>query len=96
MKKFLRTLVFLALAAALVALVVLGRSNRVLRLKVRDLGDEIRQQEVERRIADLAPHGGYILAPVHNVQGDVPAANLVAMYRHAVEVGRYPLEVPAR
>jgi uroporphyrinogen decarboxylase len=49
------------------------------------------QREVERRIADLGPGGGYILAPVHNVQGDVPAENLIAMYRHARQVGRYPL-----
>jgi outer membrane murein-binding lipoprotein Lpp len=49
MKKFLRTLVFLALAAALVALVVLGRSNHALRRKVRELGSEIRQLEQERR-----------------------------------------------
>jgi uroporphyrinogen decarboxylase len=52
--------------------------------------DDVRR-EVERRIADLGPSGGYILAPVHNVQADVPPENLVAMYRHALEVGRYPL-----
>jgi hypothetical protein len=46
MKKFLLTLVFLALV---VALIVLGWSNHALRRKVRDLGDEIRQQEGERR-----------------------------------------------
>ncbi len=49
------------------------------------------QREVERRIADLAPGGGFILAPVHNVQADVPPENLVAMYRHALRVGCYPL-----
>jgi uroporphyrinogen decarboxylase len=52
--------------------------------------EEVRQ-EVERRIADLGPGGGYIVAPVHNVQADVPAENFVAMCRHACEVGRYPL-----
>ena len=46
MKKFLLTLVFLAMV---VALAVLGWSNYALRRKVRDLGDEIRQQEGERR-----------------------------------------------
>lgn len=51
------------------------------------------KREVERRIADLAPGGGYILAPVHNVQADVPAENLVTMYRHACRVGRYPLNL---
>jgi uroporphyrinogen decarboxylase len=50
------------------------------------------RREVERRIAHLAPGGGYILAPVHNVQADVPVENLVTMYRHARCVGRYPLD----
>jgi uroporphyrinogen decarboxylase len=50
------------------------------------------QEEVERRIADLGPGGGFILAPVHNVQADVPPENLIAMYRHARKVGRYPLQ----
>jgi uroporphyrinogen decarboxylase len=54
------------------------------------------KREVERRIADLAPCGGYILAPVHNVQGDVPAQNLITMYRHVQEVGRYPLRLSTR
>ncbi|MCL5994933.1 MAG: hypothetical protein M1546_02620 [Chloroflexi bacterium] len=52
------------------------------------------KHEVERRIADLGPGGGYILSPVHNVQADVPPENLVAMYHHAREVGRYPLALP--
>ena len=51
--------------------------------------DDVRR-EVEQRIADLGPGGGYILAPVHNVQADVPPENLVTMYRHALRVGRYP------
>jgi len=53
--------------------------------------DEVRA-EVERRIADLGPGGGFIVAPVHNVQADVPPENLIAMYRHARQVGRYPLQ----
>jgi uroporphyrinogen decarboxylase len=53
------------------------------------------QAEVERRIAHLGPGGGYILAPVHNVQADVPPENLIAMYRHARQVGRYPLPTVA-
>jgi uroporphyrinogen decarboxylase len=51
------------------------------------------QREVERRIAHLGPGGGYILAPVHNVQADVPPDNLITMYRHARQVGHYPLEI---
>lgn len=52
--------------------------------------DEVRQ-EVRRRISDLGPSGGYVVAPVHNVQGDVPAENVAAMYQHARQIGRYPL-----
>ena len=51
------------------------------------------KREVERRIADLAPGGGFILAPVHNVQVDVSPENLVTMYRHALQVGMYPIRV---
>lgn len=50
--------------------------------------------EVEQRISDLAPGGGYVLNPVHNIQPDVPPANVVAMYDHGKEVGSYPIRVP--
>ncbi len=47
--------------------------------------------EVRRRILDLAPGGGYVVAPVHNIQGDVPAANVISLYQSARDYGRYPL-----
>ncbi len=47
--------------------------------------------EVRRRILDLGPGGGYVVGPVHNIQPDVPPANVVAMYDAAYELGRYPL-----
>jgi uroporphyrinogen decarboxylase len=47
--------------------------------------DEVRA-EVERRIRDLAPGGGYVLAPVHNIQADVPPINVISMYQHARQV----------
>ncbi len=50
--------------------------------------EEVRE-EVRRRIGNLAPGGGYVLAPVHNVQPDVPPENLCAMYHEAVLLGRY-------
>lgn len=53
--------------------------------------DEVRQ-EVRQRISDLGPGGGFVVAPVHNVQGDVPAENVVAMYQAARQFGRYPLK----
>ena len=47
--------------------------------------------EVRQRIQDLGRGGGYVVAPVHNVQADVPAENVIAMYQAALEYGRYPL-----
>jgi uroporphyrinogen decarboxylase len=49
------------------------------------------EAEVIRCVDALGRDGGYILAPVHNVQADVPPENLVAMCRAAQEYGRYPL-----
>jgi len=43
--------------------------------------------EVWRRIADLHGPGGFVLAPVHNIQEDVPAENVLAMADAAVELG---------
>jgi uroporphyrinogen decarboxylase len=37
------------------------------------------RDEVQRRIQDLAAGGGYVLASVHNIQGDVPPKNILAM-----------------
>jgi uroporphyrinogen decarboxylase len=39
----------------------------------------------------LAPGGGYVVAPVHNVQGDVPPQNLIAMRDAVWEYGNYPI-----
>ncbi|MBC7262457.1 MAG: hypothetical protein H5T63_10645, partial [Chloroflexi bacterium] len=38
------------------------------------------RDEVRRRIADLAPGGGFVFTPVHNIQADVPPENLMAMW----------------
>lgn len=47
--------------------------------------------EVHRRVRDLAPGGGYILAAVHSIQVDVPPENILAMADAAREFGRYPI-----
>jgi uroporphyrinogen decarboxylase len=39
--------------------------------------------EVRRRLSDLGRGGGYVLASVHNIQAEVPAANVVAMFETA-------------
>lgn len=45
--------------------------------------------EVERRIGILGRGGGYVLAPAHNIQPDVPPENVVGMFGRAAEIGRY-------
>jgi uroporphyrinogen decarboxylase len=50
--------------------------------------DEVRA-EVHRRIGDLAPDGGYLLAAVHAIQPDVPPDNVCAMFEAALDHGRY-------
>jgi uroporphyrinogen decarboxylase len=41
--------------------------------------------EVRRRIADLAPGGGFVFAAVHNIQTGVPPENIVAAFDAALE-----------
>jgi len=52
--------------------------------------DDVRR-EVRRRLADLAPGGGYIAAPVHCIQPDVPLENVFALFDELAASGRYPL-----
>jgi uroporphyrinogen decarboxylase len=52
--------------------------------------DDVRR-EVRRRIKDLAPGGGYILASVHCIQPDVPPENVCALFEEAFTAGRYPI-----
>ena len=47
--------------------------------------------ETRRKIEMLAPGGGYILCPTHNVQADVAGRKLITMVETAVEHGRYPI-----
>jgi uroporphyrinogen decarboxylase len=49
--------------------------------------------EVRRRIRDLAPGGGYVLAAAHNIQPDVPVENILAMFEAGREYGRYPINL---
>jgi uroporphyrinogen decarboxylase len=64
-------------------------TQRVLPLGTRD---EVRA-EVRKRIHDLAPGGGYVLASVHNIQPDVPPQNILAMADACREYGKYPIAV---
>lgn len=47
------------------------------------------RDEVRRRLDDLMPGGGFVFAPVHNIQADVPPQNLIAMWETVREHGVY-------
>lgn len=49
------------------------------------------ENEVIKRIADLAPGGGYVLTAVHNIQAGVRPENICMMYEAARKYGRYPI-----
>ena len=49
------------------------------------------RKEVRRRIRDLAPGGGFVFNPVHNIQPLVPPANVAALFEAALEFGQYPI-----
>jgi uroporphyrinogen decarboxylase len=51
------------------------------------------QTEVQRRIRDLAPGGGYVVAGVHTIQPDVPPQSIIAMAEAVRKCGTYPLAV---
>ena len=51
------------------------------------------RMEVKRVVQDLAPGGGYVLSAVHNIQPNVFAENIIAMYKAAKEFGSYPISV---
>jgi uroporphyrinogen decarboxylase len=47
------------------------------------------KDDVKRNIEALAPGGGFVFNPVHNIQADVPLENLRAMYDALAEYGQY-------
>ncbi len=47
--------------------------------------------EVKRRLREMGPGGGYILAPSHNIGDDVPMENILAFFEAGRQHGRYPL-----
>jgi uroporphyrinogen decarboxylase len=49
------------------------------------------KQEVKKRIRELAPGGGFIFTPVHNIQYDVSPEKICALYDTAFETGWYPI-----
>jgi uroporphyrinogen decarboxylase len=47
------------------------------------------RDETRKRIEDLSPGGGFIFAPIHVIQGDVPPANIMAWWETLQEFGTY-------
>jgi hypothetical protein len=47
--------------------------------------------QVRERVRLLAPGGGFVFNPVHNVQQGTPPENLLAAFDTAREAGRYPI-----
>jgi uroporphyrinogen decarboxylase len=47
------------------------------------------KDEVRRNVEALAPGGGFVFGPVHNIQADVPVENLLAMWEALREWGIY-------
>lgn len=44
---------------------------------------------VQRNMEALKPGGGYVFNSVHNIQGDIPPENILALFDAALEFGRY-------
>lgn len=47
------------------------------------------EEEVKRRIDDLAPGGGFVFAPIHNIQFNVPPENVIALFESAIKYRKY-------
>ena len=51
------------------------------------------EKEVAERIKTCAPGGGFLLAPTHNIQLDVPFENIEAFYRAVEKYRDYPVDL---
>ena len=47
------------------------------------------REDVKRRVTDLMPGGGFVFNTVHNIQGNVPPENIMAMWETLQEYGVY-------
>jgi len=57
--------------------------------------EEVRE-DVKRRLHDLMPGGGFVFSTVHNIQGNVPPANIIAMWETLQEYGVYSSQQQAK
>ncbi|UCG94362.1 MAG: uroporphyrinogen decarboxylase [Candidatus Aerophobus sp.] len=51
------------------------------------------ENHVRSRIRALAPGGGYVVSPAHNIQEDTPCENILALYRAVDRFGQYPIDI---
>ncbi len=49
-------------------------------------------EHVRKLIEIFAPGGGYVFAPIHNIQPNTPLENIVAMFKTAYNHGKYPIK----
>ena len=54
--------------------------------------EEVKAEAI-KTMRDLGPGGGYILAPTHYLQADVPPENIIALRDAVLEFGVYPLSL---
>jgi uroporphyrinogen decarboxylase len=59
---------------------------RAMRGTPQDVADEVRT-----RVQQLAPGGGYVLAPCNHLQDDVPARNVITLFESTRKNGQYPI-----
>jgi uroporphyrinogen decarboxylase len=52
---------------------------------------DIIEEEVRRTIQVLAPGGGYVFVPTHNIQPDVTPDRLDRVYQAALKYRSYPV-----
>jgi uroporphyrinogen decarboxylase len=48
-------------------------------------------EHVKKLIKIFAPGGGYVFAPVHNIQPNTPPENIAAVFKTAYYYGKYPI-----
>jgi uroporphyrinogen decarboxylase len=51
------------------------------------------ENEVKERIETCGPGGGFLIAPTHNIQLDVPLENIQAFYSAIEKYGSYPINM---
>lgn len=50
------------------------------------------EKEVKERIEIFAPGGGYIFCPIHNIQADTSPEKIVAVFKTAKRMRKYPIK----